>query len=62
MVLTANLIYRQAVQKARLLGKRNLRAMLRGERDDSGPPVMDLEREFIIRAIERAAQPPTQER
>jgi hypothetical protein len=53
-MLTAEQRYRQARQKARMISRRNLEAMLRGERLDSGPCTMDLERKFIIAEIDRA--------
>lgn len=45
--------YRQAVTKARILGRRQIRQMVAGERD-CVECTGDMEREFIIREIERA--------
>ncbi len=54
MRLTPEQRYRQAKTKARILSRRNLRRMLEGMEPTSGPATMDLEREFIIKEIERA--------
>ncbi len=53
-MLTAEQRYWQAVKKARIISRRNVLAMMRGERPDSGECTMDLERKFIIAEIERA--------
>jgi hypothetical protein len=52
-MMTAEQRYRQAMQKAAIVSKRNVAAWMRGERGDSGPPRMDLERQFIIAEIDR---------
>lgn len=52
--LTSERIYWQAIQKARIISRRNLDAMKRGDRDDSGPCTIDLERQFIIEAIAKS--------
>jgi hypothetical protein len=47
-------LYRGAIVNARLQSSRNLRAMLKGQRESSGPSLMELERRTIIRQIQRA--------
>jgi hypothetical protein len=47
-------LYRGAIVNARLQSKRNLRAMMKGHREDSGPSLMELERRTVIRQIQRA--------
>ena len=54
-MLNAEQRYRQAIQKARLMAQRELRAFMAGEIDVL-PCSGDRERQFIIEAIERAAQ------
>ena len=53
-MLTAEQRYRRAIQKARMVMRRNLAAMMRGDRLDGGPCGMDLERRFLIAEIDRA--------
>jgi hypothetical protein len=52
-MLTAEQRYRQARQKARMMGQRQCRQMMAGERD-SAECWGDLERQFIIEEIRRA--------
>jgi hypothetical protein len=47
-------LYRGAIVNARLQSKRNLRAWNQGQRDTTGPSLMELERRTIIRQIQRA--------
>lgn len=53
-MIDADKLYRGAMLNARLQAKRNLRAMMKGQRADSGPPLTELERRTVIRQIERA--------
>lgn len=51
--MTPELRYRQACQKARMIGHRQVRQMMSGERD-SAQCWGDLERQFIIDEIRKA--------
>lgn len=47
----AEKIYRDAIKLAAGEHARNLEDFMRGDRFDSGTPLMDLERQFVIEAI-----------